>query len=138
MITSSQLKIWTIITHAFIIVGMGHGVLCLVVYEVMSLGYFISKSFIDSPDMADEILRLIVSLACVVGQCAIVFSIFTKRNKLKLFCHIVGLIFLWASIVCFYLIALKDSYTQLFIVTCLPFFVCTIIFFCRTKHRTVL
>lgn len=63
MITSRQLKLWTIITHAFIIVGMGHGVLCLAVVEVISLVYFISKPITDSPNTSEEILRLIVALA---------------------------------------------------------------------------
>ena len=128
MTVNRRLKIWTLITHALIIVGMGHGIACFAIVEIISFRIFFLFYNIHSTDPSD-ILLMIVGLAALLGQCAIAFSLLTRRNNLKIPFYIIGLIFLWASVICFQYITSIDHYTHLLTITCLPFLVCSVIFF---------
>ena len=129
MTASRRLKIWTLITHALIIVGWGHGGVCLAIIEIMSLPYFLNSLFSSSSDSSFEILLLVVGFTTLVGQSAIIFSLLTKRLNLKTPIHIVGLILLWTSIISLKYFTSKDNHVYLATITCLPFLVCNVIFF---------
>ncbi len=129
MTATRGLKIWTIITHALIIVGIGHGIAFIAIIELISLPYWFSGIFFNTRDSSIGGLLAMVGLSSLLGQGAIIYSILLKRKNLKVLFHIVGLLLLWTSIFCLKYFTLKDSNTQLVMITCLPFLICSIIFF---------
>jgi FtsH-binding integral membrane protein len=132
MVTSTKLKIWTIVTHGFIIIGGGHGIGCLFIIELMGIW-----SGFNSILNSEKWLFNLVGILTLIGQFCIVISI-SKRGKLfqKIFFHISGLVLLCISVVLFWCAANRDSYTAVLLPTTIPFFICTVItFFGKVMNR---
>ena len=82
MIINKKLKLWTIITHALIIIGMGHGVACFLLLELFWLATFFSAIF--HWNFTAELLSSTLSVACLLsllGEVAITFYLFKKSIK---------------------------------------------------------
>lgn len=125
MITTTKLKIWTIISHALIVVGFGHGILTLGVVEVFWVPNIAKAGFTFSLNASFEARLPMVALTTLLGQLAIIYSIFNK----KLAFHLLGLGFLWLSIIYFNVGISTDAYVHFAIWTAVPFFICTLIVF---------
>lgn len=129
MITSKKLKIWTIITHAFILVGFGHGVACFLIIEILWFPYFTRQPFSLSLNASFESHLPMVGLTTLLGQIAFIISILSKRSEIKLTFQITGLILFWISIL-YFNHYIDEGYSIGFAtITGLPFIVCTIITF---------
>lgn len=128
MTKTKKLKIWTLITHGLIIIGAGHGILFLFIIEFFSFPYVTKDSFSFLFNDVENHFA-VVGLLSLLGQSALLFSLFNRRQELKDIFQIVGLILLWLSIVYFTYDTTKDSYTHIALVTAIPFAICTIITF---------
>ncbi|PVD53927.1 hypothetical protein DC498_00590 [Terrimonas sp.] len=128
MITNRKLKTLTIISHGFIIVGAGHGIVCLFIFEIFSL-INITKENLNFSFNTGENHFSVIGLTILWGQASLIFSILNRNKKLKNGFQIVGLCLLWLSIVYFIYDITKDHYTHIALITVVPFATCTIITF---------
>ncbi|MDF2188535.1 hypothetical protein [Paraflavitalea sp. CAU 1676] len=129
MITSKKLKTWTIITHAFILVGFGHGGACFLIIEALWFPYFTREPFSLSLNAPFESHLPVVGLTTLLGQIAFIISILKNKSEIKLIFQITGLVLFWMSIV-YFTHYIDEGYSIGFsTITCLPFIVCTIITF---------
>ena len=125
IISTNKLKYWTLITHFFIIVGFGHGILFFGLIEVFAIPN-LNKIHINfhSPTLFENRL-LLVALSSIIGQLFIAASIYFKNRKITT--HIAGLIFLWITIIIFTLHNAEDGAVYFATITALPFAICTLI-----------
>jgi hypothetical protein len=128
MTTNKKVKIWTIITHAFILVGFGHGVAFFLIIEIIWFPYFTKDFSFDLYAPFNSHLP-VVGLTALLGQIALIFSILNKRQEVKIAFQITGLLLLWTSILYFTYTSSEDHYTHFAALTCIPFAICTIITF---------
>ena len=128
MTTTKKLKIWTLVTHGFIIVGAGHGILFLFIIEIFSFPYLIKDGFSFLPGAGENHFPT-VGLLSFLGQAALILSISHHKRILKNIAQIIGISLLWLSIVYFTYDTTKDRYTHIALVTVIPFLICTIITF---------
>lgn len=129
MITNKKLKIWTIISHAFIIVGAGHGIIFFAGIEILAFPYFNNRNFSFSFTALVENHLPVIGLATLLGQVAFIFSILHKNQILKNITQVTGVVLLWLSVTYFVYDSFKDSYIHILAFTCIPFAICTIITF---------
>jgi len=126
MIQTKSIKIWTLLTHAFIIIGMGHGILTLGILEAFSLATLFDKPEpADGGDVSSMALRL-VGLFSLIGQVAIIASIFVKVKTTGIILQLSGLFFLWSSLLTYAYSIRNDHYSYLAVWTYLPFLYFTI------------
>jgi hypothetical protein len=124
MSSSIPLKVWILICHAFIIIGIGHGVLVLGIAEIFSL-WDVFRPVVDRGehhDIFESTLR-IVALCCLAGQILMIWSIRQKDKKSAGRMHIISILVLWASILIFAYAIRKDDYAYMAGITCVPFLV---------------
>jgi hypothetical protein len=125
MIETKNLKIWTIVAHALIIIGMGHGILCFAILEILGIAELITQLFtLHSSYLLNSMSPAIFFI--VVGQIAIILSLFNKNKLYKTIFHLLGIIFLWASIIFYIDFVNKEEGAAFLTVTALPFTICTI------------
>ncbi|MFT3701521.1 MAG: hypothetical protein QM802_04090 [Agriterribacter sp.] len=129
MITTRKLKTWTILSHAFIIVGAGHGMIFFAGIEILGFPYFFHKDFSFSFIASVENHLPAIGFTALLGQAAFVFSILHKKQIFKTIAQVAGLALLWLSVIYFMYDSSKDSYTHIATFTCIPFAICTIITF---------
>jgi hypothetical protein len=124
MILSTRLKICTIVCHALIITGMGHGIVPFVVLEIFSF----YSGFIDGAVARDPAYSLIVlaGVLALLGQILTIWAIYVKKNSVNKLVFIGGIVFLWSSVIFFAWLIRHDNYSHLAGITCLPFAICTI------------
>ena len=126
MIQTKSIKIWTLLTHAFIIIGMGHGILTLGILEIFSFtNIFSNPRPPDGGDVSSIALRL-VGLLSLIGQIALIVSIFVNAKKTSNSLHLLGLFFLWFSLFTYSYSIHNDDYSHLVVVSCFPFLYFTI------------
>lgn len=126
MIRTKAIKIWALVTHAFIVIGMGHGILTLGILEVISLATLFDKAWAQNDgDVSAMSLRL-VTLLSLAGQVAIIASFYVKRKTTELGLHVPGLLLLWASVLVYAYGICNDRYAHLAVVSCLPLLYVTI------------
>jgi hypothetical protein len=128
MTKTKKLKIWTLITHGLIIIGAGHGILILFFIEIVSFPYLTKDNFSFLFNGVDNHFA-VVGFLSLLGQIALIFSLFNRRQDLKDTYQIIGLFLLWLSIIYFTYDTTKDSYTHIALVTAIPFAICTIVTF---------
>ena len=132
MIIRTKLTIWTILTHAFIIIGLGHGIAILAVIEIMEFPYFINNDMSFSLSPNNKTHFPIIGLLSLCGQLFLLASIWHKTKTIKAILQVVGLLFLWWAVIYFAIEASGDNYFYLATSTCIPFCICTsIVFFGR-------
>ena len=118
---STKLKIFTLLSQAFILVGAGHGVAPLVLFEAVGFFQPFDDDFKYSKlDWAILIYAVIVLLA----QLTIVASIFANNNLFKQRLHIVGVTVLFGSTFFISLLAYSDPNSTLLYWTLIPFLIC--------------
>jgi hypothetical protein len=127
MILTTRLKIWTLISHAFIIIGLGHGIATLGISEFFWLSTIFGSSHSSGEDghVSLAILQL-VAFMCLAGQIGIVTSIFVRSSFFNKWAHMGGLGLLWASVITYAYGIQNDNYAHLAVLSCLPFVYCTI------------
>jgi hypothetical protein len=126
MTTSKKLKICTIVSHAFIVVGFGHGILFFFLLDIAPFAIVTKNNFSFLLNSPFESRLPLVGLTCLLGQIGILISIFNSNNKTKLLTQIIGLCLLWLSILYFVWTLRRDSYVHFAAITALPFCICTI------------
>lgn len=136
MITSVKLKIWTLLSHAIIIIGAGHGILFLVVIEILTFPYVTKDNFDFSFSLIENHFP-VVGFTTFLGQIALLFSILNKKQVAKNVSQIFGLCLLWLSVLYFKYDASKDSYTHIAIWSTLPFAICTIMTFAGRSLKRI-
>lgn len=126
MNNSTGLRIWIMIAHALILIGMGHGIATMGVVEVMWLGRLFSPiDPVDGHDVSDLSLR-IVAVLCLLGQVTTIWSIRSKNIGLARNLHIIGICTLWLSVLTYAWSIRHDDYSHLATVTCIPFALITV------------
>jgi len=128
MNTSRKLKIWTLISNALIIVGWGHGILFFFLIEIFYLPDLPKQYSWGLTSDFDASLPM-VGFWMLLGQLLVVASMVIKSANLKTISHVIGIVFLWTSIIYFIYGASGDRYTHFATVTALPFAFCTVITF---------
>lgn len=123
---STQIKILTLLSQAFIIVGIGHGIVIFGLWEIVSLFLFFDALF--AAKINNEWTKFIdlTAILSMVGQVAIISSLVRLESKLSNPAHIVGLALLWLSFFVFVYGTRNDHYTNLLTISCVPFFFCTV------------
>jgi hypothetical protein len=123
MITSNKLKIWTLITHGFIIVGAGHGSACLFLLEGLS---FIDAGNRGNFNILDPYLA--IPLLMLIGQLSIIFSMRNFRPAITRTLLIAGVMLLYIPIGNFIFVPEPDG-LYFATLTAFPFFICTVFIF---------
>lgn len=90
--------IWTLLTHFFILVGMGHGIVSIGVIEILSFSNLVKPEPFAPEDATFRSLLLVVAVASLIGQIVLITSIFQKKETAKKALHLVGLGCLWLSV----------------------------------------
>jgi hypothetical protein len=121
---SRKLKILTLLTQALIIIGAGHGVAPLLIFEILGIATPLSEDFID--DKLKQAMFL-YSIMTFVGQILIICSIYSQIVSSKKKLQIVGLSMLSISTVYICLISYFNPFTVVLYITCLPFLICVLI-----------
>lgn len=129
MVSRKKLKIWTIITHAFILVGMGHGGGFFVLLEILSFPYFTNEHFSFSFRSSFESHLPVIGLTTLLGQCGLAISFLHNSQNFKFIFQATGIILLWLSLIYFIYDAYQGNNIYFAEITCIPFVVCTIITF---------
>lgn len=128
MTINNRLTVWTIIFHAIVLIGMGHGIACFLLFEILWLYTFFSAVF--HWDFTSTLLSSQLSVFCLVsllGEVATLLSLFNKKRRTLL--YIAGLVLYWTGIFLFIKITESDSYTHIAGIMLLPLAICTIICF---------
>ena len=127
MIRTKNIKVWTLLTYALIVIGMGHGILILGIAEPLWLTtIFQEPKSAEAAEVSDAILQL-VALMSLLGQIAVVISIYAKVKTTETSLHIIGLLLLWSALLTYIYGIRNDNGSHLVIVTCLPFLYFTIL-----------
>jgi hypothetical protein len=128
MTNFKSLTIWTLVLDFFILVGAGHGLLCIGILEILSIiavvtGHFISSGFSSFSLTASYDDSLItVGIFSLLGQILIIISFFVKGQN-KFWIKIVGLLFLFTG---FYYLThnfINDGGAQLGLIVGIPFLI---------------
>lgn len=126
MISTTRLKIWTLISHAFILIGLGHGIATLGISEFFWLSTIFENGQVSGRDgqVSFAILQL-DAFMCLAGQIGIVTSILRRHSFFNKWAHMGGLGLLWASVITYAYGIQKDNYAHFAVLSCLPFVYCT-------------
>lgn len=127
--SSKKLQIWTIIGHALIVVGFGHGIANFVVVELFWFPYVTRRPFSFNLTASFEAHLPVVGLATLIGQILLVLSIFQKAFYQRISLQISGLVVLWLSIFYFLQGIGHELNVHFAGITTLPFAICTVITF---------
>ena len=126
MTTNRRLKIWSLATHALIVVGFGHGILFFFIIEIFEFPFVTKGNFSLLFNVPFESRLPIVGLTSLCGQIALLVSIANTDKITKLSCQIIGLILLWLSIIYFTWTISRDYNVHFATITALPFCICTV------------
>jgi hypothetical protein len=124
--TNKKLKILTIISHGFIIIGAGHGIACLFVIEILWFPYLAKDNFSISFSGVDNHFP-VVGLTTLVGQASLLCSILLRRQGLKNMFQVAGVFFLWLGLIYFICDTTSNTSIHIASITAIPFAICTII-----------
>jgi hypothetical protein len=141
IITTRKLKIYSIVFHALIIIGAGHGIIIMGILGLVGLvqlfmkhspdSSFIPSDFSFSFHATFESRMPVVIIFIVAGQLLMLISIFNVELNRKLVTHITSLICLWLSLI---YISCGNSHTnrdEVYVsyLSAVPFAICTCIAF---------
>lgn len=93
-----KIKILTVILHSLILIGIGHGGIFLLLFELGSIpALFNGKIEFDfNADYEDKLM--LSGLISLIGKVFLIFSFFVKTNFNKTLTELIGLVFLWLSV----------------------------------------
>src|SRR5207253_6697870 len=125
--------IWIIVLSFFIIIGLGHGIACIGLFEIFGLTNFYKAggeniSFLLTGSYEESLGA--AALLALIGHVILIVSFFIKENK-KFRLIIPGIVFLWIS---FYYLShnlFADAGSLLGFLFGLPFLICSSILFYR-------
>jgi hypothetical protein len=121
---------WTIGLSFFIIIGVGHGIICLGLLAIVGLFYGFN---INTEDFSLSLLAsydkslMAAALFALAGHILLILSLVTKISKTYFWTKITGLLLLWVS---FYYLTHNlqvDTAAQMSFVTGLPFLIVSIV-----------
>ncbi len=127
--SSKKLQIWTIIAHALIVVGFGHGIANFAVIEAAWLPYVTNHTLSFDLTASFDAHLPTVGLTTLIGQILLVLSIFQKAFYQRISLQISGLVALWLSIFYFLQGIGHELNIHFAGFTALPFAICTVITF---------
>ncbi len=122
------LTICTIILNFFIIVGVGHGIGCIGIFEIVFFRFITSENFSLSLTSSYENSIGAVTLFSLAGQILLIISFATKKQKTAFWSKAIGLILLWFGF--FYLshnLFSNDGISQISFFFGLPFLIVSIV-----------
>jgi hypothetical protein len=128
MTNFKSLTVWTIVLNFFIIVGAGHGMLCIGLLEIFSIvgvmtGHNINDDYFSlSLTVSYDKSLGAVALFSLVGQMLLIISFFIKGQK-YFWTKLLGLFFLWIG---FYYLThniFNDSLSQVGFFVGIPFLI---------------
>jgi hypothetical protein len=125
MVLTKPMKIWLIVTHALIIMGMGHGVAIFGIIEAAWLTRLFNPLDASDNNHNSELALRIFSVISLLGQ-LLVFLSMRQRQIGKVTMFFIGLLFLWISLLTFACSIEKDRDKHLLLISCVPFLLCTI------------
>lgn len=127
MIITTPLKIWTLISHAFILIGLGHGIATLGIAEVFWLStIFEGKHFSGGDGHVSLSTLQLVAFMCIAGQAAVVTSVILSRSSSSKWILLAGHSLLWASVITYAYRIIDDNYAHLAFLSCIPLVYCTV------------
>jgi hypothetical protein len=118
---SKQLKIWILLTQAFIVIGAGHGIAPLLLVEAAGAIRPFKEGFFE--DKLGQAVFLF-SIMTFVGQLVTIYSIYSKSVFFKKRLQIVGVSLLFIGTLFICSVVYFDPSTVALYVTCLPFVIC--------------
>lgn len=88
-------KIFTILIHSFIIIGVGHGIGILLFFELPSIPYLIKNGF-ELESLTGEFHErlILVGLISIIGKTILIISLFNKSQRNKGFIGLLGILIL--------------------------------------------
>ncbi|CAL2103846.1 conserved membrane protein of unknown function [Tenacibaculum sp. 190130A14a] len=121
-------KIYTIILHSFIIIGVGHGIGIMAMFDIASIPNLISGyGFALNGSFSDKIMS--IGLISLIGKLLLITSFFIKSENYKRVSEIIGVIMLWISV---YFLTngdwIYDSAHEIAFYTSIPFLISSIVF----------
>lgn len=137
MYNNTRLKIYALLFHFFIIVGMGHGMGVLGMVEIVGFGEWSEAEFTGSLRSPFKDYIHTVALSSLLGQIAIILSIGWKEQRVQQVLYLTGLLFLIASVI--YLLLAAETTSGLYVnfFFCIPFFACTIWSLIRLAEKPI-
>jgi hypothetical protein len=123
--TSKKLKIWTLITHALIIIGAGHGGAWLLIFEIAYFPYVTKENF-SFAQSSDNNHFPVVGLVSLIGQAAIICSMLSLNKMARNVLQQTGIVLLWVAVL-YIIYDTKDSYIYLMHISVIPFGICSLI-----------
>jgi hypothetical protein len=121
-----KIKIFTIIIHSFIIIGVGHGIGIMGIIDIASIPNLIDGyGFTLKGEFSDKIMS--IGLISLIGKVLLIISLFLKSKLNKRIFEIVGILFLWVSV--YFLTSGNWSYNWLYgftFLTSVPFLIASI------------
>ncbi len=96
-----KLKIYTLLIHCFIVIGAGHGIGVMGIFDIIGILQIpeILKNgiYFDFYGSLQDRLSL-VTIFSIFGKFFLILSLLFKNNLSKNITSFIGLIFLWASV----------------------------------------
>lgn len=121
-------KIYTIILHSFIIIGVGHGIGIMGLIDIASIPNLISGYGLTlKGSFSDKIMT--IGLISLIGKLLLVTSFFIKTIIYKRSLEIIGVIMLWLSV--YFLTNGSWNYNSVYKIafyTSIPFLISSIVF----------
>jgi hypothetical protein len=125
----TKLTIWTIVLSFFILIGAGHGIAFIGLFEIAGLSHkfnigterfsFLPTSYIQSLPVA--------ALFALIGHICLFIPIIARKTKTNLPIYFAGLMFLWISYCYMSLNFNNDNTSQISIVSGMAFIVISVI-----------
>lgn len=96
-----KLKIYTLLIHCFIVIGAGHGIGIMGIFDVVGITQIpeMLKNGIEfefNGGFEDRLSLVIIS--SLIGKLILIISLFLKKTQSKNITGIFGLILLWTSV----------------------------------------
>lgn len=96
-----KLKIYTLLIHCFIVIGAGHGIGIMGIFDVIGILQIAEMlkngiEFDFNGGFEDRLSLVIIS--SILGKLILVISLFLKNTRTKNLTGLFGLIFLWGSV----------------------------------------
>ncbi|WP_299834825.1 hypothetical protein [uncultured Tenacibaculum sp.] len=127
MTGKKTVKIFTIVSHALIILGVGHGIGFMGLIDVASIPNLISDyGFTLKGSFSDRIMS--IGLISLVGKVLLLISFFIKKFQTKEILEFLGLILLWVSFFFLNFNLGSNSSGGIIFFTGIPFLISSVIF----------
>lgn len=126
MLLTKKLKIWSIIWHAVIVIGAGHGIAPMALFALAPMGIFFEYPVSFRLNATFE--NHIPILGCIIlfGYVMAIFSFAATSVKTGQKLFLIGLTFLWIGLILFIFETARNKEIVIPLFTIIPFLFCTI------------